>query len=245
MALVHSWKNQGKILFKYRGQFPILLFVLVIPFLYCTDDIAEKSKIIWNSIAICCTIFGYIVRCYTIATTPKGTSGRNRDKQIADFLNSTGIYSLVRHPLYLGNYLIWIGIVIFSYNLYFIFIVSLLFWLYYERIMLVEEFFLQHKYGKRFLEWSELTPAFFPNFRHYIKSNIAFSFKTILRREYSGLLATVIGFVFIDLTRNYLLNGVFIIKDSFLVLLIIVCVLALILRSLKHYTNILTEKDRS
>ena len=219
--------------------------MLVIPFLYCTDDIAEKSKIIWNSIAICCTIFGYIVRCYTIATTPKGTSGRNRDKQIADFLNSTGIYSLVRHPLYLGNYLIWIGIVIFSYNLYFIIIVSLLFWLYYERIMLVEEFFLQHKYGKRFLEWSELTPAFFPNFRHYIKSNIAFSFKTILRREYSGLLATVIGFVFIDLTRNYLLNGVFIIKDSFLVLLIIVCVLALILRSLKHYTNILTEKDRS
>ncbi|MGB8874133.1 MAG: hypothetical protein WCC75_12145, partial [Desulfobaccales bacterium] len=41
---------------------------------------------------------------------PRGTSGRNTQGQVAETLNTTGIYSLVRNPLYLGNFLIWLGL---------------------------------------------------------------------------------------------------------------------------------------
>ena len=51
-----------------------------------------------------------MIRIYTVGTTPAGTSGRNRDKQIAEKLNKTGVYSIIRHPLYLGNLLIWLGV---------------------------------------------------------------------------------------------------------------------------------------
>ena len=120
MALVNSWERQGNFLFKYRGQFPVILFVLSVPFLYFTESINESSIVYWNYTALLVSVLGFLIRFYTIGTTPKGTSGRNTKEQIADYLNSTGIYSLVRHPLYLGNYLIWIGIAIFNYCISFV-----------------------------------------------------------------------------------------------------------------------------
>ena len=119
MALVNSMEKQGNFLFKYRGQFPIILFILAIPFLYFKMPITNNEAYIYNCIATSISVIGFMVRFYTIGTTPKGTSGRNTKEQIAEYLNSTGIYSTVRHPLYLGNYLIWIGIAIFTYNIYY------------------------------------------------------------------------------------------------------------------------------
>ena len=105
MALVDSWEKQGNFLFKYRGQIPVLLFLIAIPFLYYTPDVNFIVQFYWNVVSVLVSILGFAIRFYTIGTTPKGTSGRNTKEQIAEFLNSTGIYSVVRHPLYLGNYL--------------------------------------------------------------------------------------------------------------------------------------------
>ncbi len=245
MALVNSWERQGNFLFKYRGQFPVILFVLSVPFLYFTESINESSIVYWNYTAVLVSVLGFLIRFYTIGTTPKGTSGRNTKEQIADYLNSTGIYSLVRHPLYLGNYLIWIGIAIFTYNIYFIIIVSLLFWIYYERIMFAEERFLEKKFGDEYLNWSNGIAAFIPSFTNFTKTIIPLSLKSILRREYAGLLATVIGFAFIDVVRLYFTTGILDITELMLQILLVTVVVVVVLRSLKHYTSVLDEKDRS
>jgi len=121
MALVQSFEKQGNFLFKYRGQFPVLLFILSVPFIYLTDYtlINYKEHNVFMFISISISVLGFLVRFYTIGTTPKGTSGRNTKEQVADVLNSSGMYSMVRHPLYLGNYLIWLGISLASFNIYF------------------------------------------------------------------------------------------------------------------------------
>lgn len=245
MSLVNSFEEQGNFLFKYRGQFPVLIFLVAVPFLCLTDMVNETSQIILNSISVFVAVIGFLIRFYTIGTTTKGTSGRNTTQQIADCLNSVGIYSTVRHPLYLGNYLIWIGIAIFTYNIYFIVIISLLFWLYYERIMFAEERFLEKKFGEEYITWSNRIPAFIPSFKNYTKTTIPLSFKSILRREYAGVLAAVIGFSFIDVVRIYVETNILNFTPVVLWVLIISLVLVFFLRSLKHYTNILTEKDRS
>ena len=36
------------------------------------------------------------------------TSGKNTAKQIAESLNTSGIYSVLRNPLYLANFLNWL-----------------------------------------------------------------------------------------------------------------------------------------
>lgn len=46
----------------------------------------------------------------TIGQVPKGTSGRNTSQQVADTLSTDGVYSVVRHPLYLGNFLMCMGV---------------------------------------------------------------------------------------------------------------------------------------
>ena len=153
MALVNSLEKQGNFLFKYRGQFPIILFLLATIFIVFTDyaSISEANERYYIIISVLLSLLGFIVRFYTIGTTPKGTSGRNTKKQVAEVLNSTGIYATVRHPLYLGNFLIWIGISTYVFNPLFIVIISLIFWLYYERIMFAEERFLERKFGEEYL----------------------------------------------------------------------------------------------
>jgi len=248
MALIDSFENSGNRLFRYRGQIPLILFLLAIPVIYFTDVsyLSIKAKLLITWIALLLSVLGFVIRAISIATTPKGTSGRNtKEGQVAESLNSTGIYSMVRHPLYLGNYFMWIGIVAYTFNFSFVLIVSLLYWLYYERIMFAEERFLERKFGDKYMAWADSTPAFVPAFGKYRKNVVPFSSKSVLRREYSGVLATVIGFTFIDDLRRYFDNMTFKLDTNWHWALIATALVALILRSLKHYSSLLNEEDRS
>ena len=245
MSLVDSFEKQGNFLFKYRGQLPVLLFLISIPFIFLSSETNSFFQFICNIISVSITLIGLFIRFYTIGTTPKGTSGRNTHKQIADFLNSTGIYSMVRHPLYLGNYLIWLGISIFTYSLYFTIILTLLFWLYYERIIFAEERFLEKKYGLKYLNWSSETPVFVPSFKKFKKPSLPFSIKSVFRREYAGVLATVVGFSFVEIVRTYYLTNSLNLSSLIYKILILISLIVLVLRYMKHNTNILNETDRS
>ena len=247
MALVQSFEKQGNFLFKYRGQFPVLLFILSVPFIYLTDYtlINYKEYNVFMFTAISISVLGFLVRFYTIGTTPKGTSGRNTKEQVAEVLNSSGMYSMVRHPLYLGNYLIWLGISLSSFNIYFAIIMSLLFWIYYERIMFAEERFLERKFGADYLNWASKLPAFLPSILNFKKSDTKFSIITVLRREYASVLAAVVGFTFIEVLRTYFSTNNWSISDYTVMILGGTIILVLILRSLKHYTSLLEEKGRS
>ncbi|MEE2699835.1 MAG: isoprenylcysteine carboxylmethyltransferase family protein [Bacteroidota bacterium] len=246
MALIQTFEKEGNFLFKYRGQFPAILFLIAIPFISTTDYflISDSGEKIYTIISFSLSFLGFLIRSYTIGTTPKGTSGRNTKQQVAEVLNSTGVYSTLRHPLYLGNYLIWIGIAAYSFNVVFIIIVSLIFWLFYERIMFAEERFLEKKFGDEYLDWSNNIPAFIPNLSNFQRSNIRFSFITVLRREYSGFLACVIGFCFVEVLKNNKM-GQELFSDRMLYALGITLAVSCVLRILKRKTNLLNEANRS
>lgn len=249
MALVHSFEKSGNFLFRYRGQIPVVLFILAIPVVYFTDY-SFLGKYDWMYyalmiLAIVVSFYGQYIRAVAIGTSNKNTSGRNTQEQVAEALNTTGIYSTCRHPLYLGNYFMWIGIVIFTFNIWFFAIVSLAFWLYYERIMFAEERFLERKFGDDYVNWSLKVPAFFPSRKNYVKGNIPFSMKTILRREYSGVTATILGFVFVDFLRSWFILGEIRMNWTWVIIAGAGLAITLILRTLKHNTKLLYEADRS
>ena len=249
MALIHTLEKNGNILFKYRGQIPVVLFLLSIPTVYFTDyQFLEGNDELSCILLITCIVVslaGQVIRAIAIGTSNKNTSGRNTKEQVAEALNTKGIYSTVRHPLYLGNYFMWIGIVMFTFNIWFVLTVSLFFWLYYERIMFAEERFLEKKFGQPYLDWSLKVPAFWPSMKNHIKTEIPFSLKTILRREYSGITATILGFVFVDFLRDWFIAGEVQCKMKHGIVVLIALLISLILRSLKHYTKVLYEEDRS
>lgn len=247
MALVDSFEREGNWLFKWRGQMPVLLFLLAIPAIYFTDTYFFAPRIrtvlLVASVAIC--IFGQAIRAITVGTTPRGTSGRNRDAQEAETLNTKGIYSIVRHPLYVGNYLMWAGIALFTLSIPYFIIMSLLFCLYYERIMFAEERYLERKFGDEFREWANRVPAFFPSTGDHRPSGIPFSMKTVLRREYSGILAAVIGFLFVSVLRRYDTIDIWYITNGELWILGATVVFTFGLRIIKKTTSWLDESDRS
>ncbi len=95
---------------------------------------------------------------------PRGTSGHNTASQEASDLNTSGMYSIVRHPIYLANYFIMLGCTIYTGSWWLPLVVSILFWVYYERIAFAEEEFLRLQFGDQFTSWSVHTPSFFPTF---------------------------------------------------------------------------------
>lgn len=241
MSLLREFEKTGNLLFRYRGQIPLILFPASLPYLYQSGDCGLPVKVL----SLLVSLIGFLIRAYAIGTTPRGTSGRNTREQVAETINTSGIYSVVRHPLYLGNYGMWAGIVIYTGSWNFFLVFSLSYWLYYERIMFAEERFLEKKFGQAFLDWSGRVPSFLPRFSQWKPSLVPLSIKTILRREYSGILATALGFAFVNTGRHYFMGASPVPGKLTLILLISALIWALIFRSLKKYTTLLHEEGRS
>ncbi|MGQ0561736.1 MAG: methyltransferase, partial [Gemmatimonadota bacterium] len=143
-------------------------------------------------------LLGVLIRSLTVGYAALGTSGRVTCKQEAAELNTTGLYSIVRHPLYLGNYLMWLSATLLTRTIWVPLVISLFFWIYYERIMAAEEAFLREKFGARFERWAVRTPAFIPRFRPWLAPARPFALRRVLRRERSSVLGLIVTFAVFD-----------------------------------------------
>ncbi len=82
----------------------------------------------------------------------------HKNRQLA----STGAYSLVRHPLYLGNFLILVGFTLASGNAYVALGVAFFFFFYYPAAIRYEDHKLEGIFGDEWRTWSRNIPAMFP-----------------------------------------------------------------------------------
>ena len=210
MALREDMEKQGNWLFRWRSYLPLLIIPLFIVALRYSRSlehiIGYRGMAYWEVFAVCVSFLGLGVRCLTVGFVPWGTSGRNTKAQFAESLNTTGMYSILRNPLYLGNFIIVLGITLFIQVWWFALIVWVGFWLYYERIVFAEEEFLRKKFGAPFLDWADKTPAFFPKFKNWKSPNLKFSLKTVIKREFNTFFSIVSTFFFLKLGTNLLLD---------------------------------------
>ncbi len=248
MALGKTLERQGDWLFRKRGYLPLLLVPPLIAALVQEGGpgsiVGEKGKQAYLGVCLLIAFVGLWLRCLTVGFVPGSTSGRNTDQQIADSLNTTGAYSLVRHPLYLANVLIYMGVIL-SVGVWWFTLLSLaVFTLYYERIMLAEESFLKRKFGVEYIDWAERTPAAIPRFGNWRKSAMSFSLRTVLRREYSGFFAIMLAFFVIQHIDEYLNAGRLAFLPIWDLLFVVSLAIYLTLRTLKKKTRFLHEEGR-
>jgi len=242
---------QGNWLFKYRSYLPLTVF-LVGTVLYLRREIYPSTffledtpyEIYYEMFALAISLVGFFIRVYTVGHTPKATSGRNtKAGQIADKLNTAGAYSIVRHPLYLGNFFMWLGVAMLCGHIWFIVAFVLMFWIYYERIMFSEEQFLRKKFGDSYLEWSKNVPAFFLRFSNYKKTDIPFSWKKVLKNERTGLFELFLVFCLYDIAGE-LIGKTYKFNYFLIVMTILTGVGYFVLRYLYKKTTLLNEENR-
>lgn len=251
MALQEEFEKQGTWLFKYRSYIPLIV-LLIGSILYLRTEIYPETfileetpyEIYYEMTCLLLSLVGLAIRAYTVGYTPKNTSGRETTEgQVADSLNTTGIYSIVRHPLYLGNFLMWAGPAMLTGNLWFIIAFCLFYWVYYERIMYAEEQFLRKKFGAVYLKWSKNVPAFVPKFKNFQKPDLPFSWKKVLKKEKNGLFALFLIFCVFDVSGEIIEN-----QTQYNYFILFACILTglgyLVLKYLKKRTEALNEENR-
>ena len=250
MALQEEFEKQGIWLFRYRGSIPIIILAIGAVLIIRTEIHPEifslkgtSKEIYYEMFCLFISLFGLAIRIYTVGHTPVNTSGRNAKWQIADSLNTTGIYSIVRHPLYLGNFFMWLGPALLTGNFWFVVAFCFFYWIYYERIMYAEEQFLRKSFGNIYTDWAKDVPAFIPRFKNFIKPALPFSWKKILKKEKNGIAAVFLVFAAFDITGE-LIKG----ESNYNYFLIVCCILTalmyLVLKYMKWRTNLLNETGR-
>ena len=246
MGLREEFEATGNWLFRRRGYLPLLLFPLLLVAARRSTYPAGSHglDLAWEAGCLLLALIGLGLRIGTVGFVPRDTSGRNTGGQLAGSLNTSGFYSVVRHPLYLGNYLMWLGVALFVRSWWAPVIVSLVFWLYYERIMFAEEEFLRRKFGPLYTAWAATTPAFLPRLTLWRRPGVRFCFLTVLRREHSSLLALMASLTALEVASDYSYTGRLMVDPVWGTALAVTLVLCLAVRAVKHRTRLLHVEDR-
>jgi len=200
----------GNRLFKSRSFVPLALLPVVILALPDSSraavQLGDSGAAVVQWLALAVSLTGLFVRCAAVSYAPDGTSSRDTRALRAPSLNTTGMYSIVRHPLYLGAGLMWIGIAMSLRVWWLVVIVALAYWIYVERLVIVEEAFLAEHFPMEFQRWASRTRAFLPRLTDWVPSTGYFQIKR-LSSEHNGLLTIGVAFPLLQYLENLWLVG--------------------------------------
>lgn len=205
MKLSDHFEASGNWLFRWRSYLPLLLIgsslASLREFRYPGDS--RALDLVWEIVSALVGFLGVGIRAYAVGCAAQRTSGRNTRQQIADSLNTTGLYSIMRHPLYFGNTLMWFSVALFAESWSLAIIILLVSALYHERIIFAEEAFLERKFGESFRDWAARTPAVWPRFSLWKSPGLPFEWRHALQREYLGLFALITTFFAVDIASDW------------------------------------------
>lgn len=245
-----EFKKQGNILFRHRSYFPfVVLLIGFAVFVRKTIHLSEIGEFYPEQnlmiLSLLVTLAGLLIRILTVGFTPANTSGRNSKMQIAEDINTTGIYSTVRHPLYLGNFFMWLGLALLTSDIWFIAAFVLFYFIYYERIMFAEEQFMYKQFKNDYKKWAKQTPAIIPSFKNYKKTKLPFSWKKILKQEKNGFAAIFILFYLFDFSAHIIYENRFVVVFNFWFFAALLATAGyFILKYMKWNTQLLDEPGR-
>jgi protein-S-isoprenylcysteine O-methyltransferase Ste14 len=246
--LAETIARQGNWFFRWRSYVllafvPLGLYAISYPepIEMFFGDTADQA---WEIGCILIAFLGLGIRAMVVGQTPAGTSGRNTHGQVAEVLNTTGLYSVTRNPLYLGNAIIYMAIALFTQSVMFALVMGLFLILYLERIIAAEETFLAQKFGAPYKDWTARTPVFLPDFSLWRKATLPFSIRNVLKREYSGFFAIIAAVTLIDYAHEAFGEGETIIGLAWAAFFMAGAVIYVTLRGLKKHSSVLQVEGR-
>lgn len=141
----------GQWLFKNRGWLPVPF--LAVPLLVS----GHQTSTTWT-FGLLLVLLGELVRVAGVAAAGTVTRRRSRDVQR---LVTYGAFAWCRNPLYVGNFLAWMGFTVVSGVFWFLPIAIVIFAIEYTLIVRYEEGVLESIFGQEYLDYKARTPRWF------------------------------------------------------------------------------------
>lgn len=198
----------GRVLFKFRSFTPVPVIVALGYLLYRTRGEygpgGEVVDLLLNAVGVAVAMCGQALRFYTLGLVSDGTSGQG-NKIEASTLNTRGPYAYVRNPLYVGNFLIVLGLLLVAHSL-FVYVIALVFFFgSYFFIIRAEENFLRGKFGAEYDEFLRKVPRWVPRLSRAYEGKLKDRFDTVraIKKEHNPFAAWASGVVALQLWEFY------------------------------------------
>ena len=140
--------------FKYRSYTPIPIGIMIVYF--------ARPEIMYVCIGVGLLLIGETIRIWSVSYAGGETRTRNVG---AKKLCSSGPYAFVRNPLYVGNMVMYVGIVFIAgaANILLMVATTLVFFtVQYSLIIALEEEKLEELFGRKYQIYKKNVPAVFP-----------------------------------------------------------------------------------
>lgn len=182
----------GSFVFAYRDLLPVPIFLLVLAIAWKSGFQPGPGGILLdgrlNLVGLILSAAGQGWRFWARGCSLPGTSGRGRDFKAAG-LNTRGPYAWVRHPLYLGNFLICGGLALVAHQLWIYPISAVAFCLQHWLIVQAEEAFLVRRFGATYEEWRKQVGCWIPRMRRPVAArppepSHEWNFRRAIRKEH-------------------------------------------------------------
>ena len=171
----------GNFSFRYRGYLlPIAIILLLIP----SPDLARDCGTVgWIGLGF--ALYGQAIRIGTIGFDYIIRGGKNH-KVYAEKLVTGGVYSLVRNPMYVGNFFLLVGLAFASDSWLFVLLGVPLSLFMHRAIIAAEENFLRNKFGAEFDTYCANVPRWVPKLTGWGKAfaGMHFNWMRVLAKEY-------------------------------------------------------------
>jgi protein-S-isoprenylcysteine O-methyltransferase Ste14 len=193
----------GKFLFKYRSFTPLPLILLTFVFFR-----PASAAPLWTVAGLAVAFLGEGVRSFSVGYAGSGTSGRESYLK-AESLNTSGLYSLVRNPLYWGNGLIFAGLLTVYAQPWALAVFIVFLFLQYHFIVLAEESFLRERHGQEYEEYCGRVDRWLPRFRGYAAPDRPFGWRKVFFKENDSCFNLLLAFLLILAWKeNYFSGGI-------------------------------------
>ena len=212
MLLNELLLNIGEFCYKNKSlqYLPYVLVILV----ELENFKSVNESIPFEIFCLLVSFLGILIRIYTVAYRSQ--------RMCSCELNTKGVYSIVRNPLYLGNFFIFLGITLMSQSWEIVITISLLMIIFYTLVVLYEESVMQEKFGERYINWAHCVNCFIPSFKNYIKPDNKFSLKSVIFHEHDVWLLVALCFVALEIIRGYFEVNKFFLVSMWAILLSVV-----------------------
>ncbi|MCK5221279.1 MAG: hypothetical protein KAR14_06855 [Candidatus Aminicenantes bacterium] len=189
--------------FRFRA-ISVVPLILICYYAFSPID-PGRFNIYLNILGFIVALSGGLIRMTSVGFSKPVTSGRENYLK-AENLNTKGLYSFVRNPLYVGNFLIYNGILIAYSSIYALILLNVFFVLNYYFIIYSEESYLKKQFGSEYEDYLAKVPSVIPNFKNYKKNERKFDLFKVILREKNTTFYWITFYMISLLMKQYKLN---------------------------------------